>query len=212
MKTNTVVTSGFQENCYIIWDEATMDGIIVDPGDDSAHILAAVKKNQVNVVGIYNTHGHFDHIGAVHALKKQLNVPFALHRGDEQLVASPAGQAAIFGLHLPFDPPGVDQWLEDGMTITVGNETGTVIHTPGHTQGCVCFHFSDIVIVGDTLFAGSVGRSDLPGGNGRQLIESIQNRLLCLDDSVRVLPGHGPETSIGKEKKYNPFINYAGSL
>ena len=211
MKTETVVTSGFQENCYIIWDEATMAGMIIDPGADGDRIVSVLEKHHITPIGIYNTHGHFDHIGAVSELKRQLNIPFALHSGDKQLVAEADSQGGMFGLHLPMAAPEVDIWLEDGMTLTVGNETGTVIHTPGHTQGGVCFLFSKLLFTGDTLFSGSIGRSDLPGGNGRQLIESIHKNILCLDDSISVFPGHGPATSIGREKRFNPFVNYAGS-
>ncbi|MBN2718268.1 MAG: MBL fold metallo-hydrolase [Deltaproteobacteria bacterium] len=187
-----------------------MDGIIIDPGDDGDRIMEIVQKNGVKPIGIYNTHAHFDHIGAVALLKKQLTIPFALHRGDEALAAGASTQGRMFGLHLPMTPPDVDIWLDDGTTIEVGSVSGKVIHTPGHTQGGVCFLFDNLLFTGDTLFAGSVGRSDLPGGDSRQLIDSIQNRLLCLDNAVRVFPGHGPQTSIGREKKYNPFINYGG--
>ncbi len=210
MKHETLVTGAFQVNCYILWDESTGDGIVIDPGGDADRIAAAIQKNNVNVVGIYNTHAHFDHIGAVQALKTQLNVPFALHRGDEQLVAGAATQGQMFGMHIPLEAPAVEKWLEDGMKITFGSETGEVLHTPGHTRGGVCFLFSDKLFVGDTLFAGSVGRSDLPGGDGRQLIESIQRRLMTLADGVKVFPGHGPSTSIGQERKFNPFVNYSG--
>jgi hydroxyacylglutathione hydrolase len=212
VKHETLVTGAFQVNCYILWDESTGDGIVVDPGGDEDRIVAAIQKNKVKVVGIYNTHAHFDHIGAVQALKTRLNVPFALHRGDAQLVAEANTQGQMFGMHIPMEAPDVEQWLEDGMKITFGNVTGEVLHTPGHTRGGVCFLFADNLFVGDTLFAGSVGRSDLPGGDGRQLIESIQKRLMPLPDSVKVFPGHGPSTSIGQERQFNPFINYSGGF
>ncbi|MBN2526513.1 MAG: MBL fold metallo-hydrolase [Deltaproteobacteria bacterium] len=189
-----------------------MAGIVIDPGDDANEILATIEKRGVKVTAIYNTHGHFDHIGAVHPLQNSLDVPFALHRGDAELAASASTQGQMFGLHLPMSPPKVDVWLEDDMAIIVGEQKGKVLHTPGHTQGGVCFLFSDMVFVGDTLFAGSVGRTDLPGGNSRQLIASIQQKLMSLDDTVKVFPGHGPVTSIGKERKFNPFINYNGTF
>ncbi|MBN2344326.1 MAG: MBL fold metallo-hydrolase [Deltaproteobacteria bacterium] len=212
MKFETVVTGAFQENCYILWDNETNDGIIIDPGDDASRIEQRVKALGLNVIGIYNTHGHFDHIGAVQPLKEALDIPFAIHTDDRALVEGAAKQGAMFGLDLPLSAPKVETWLKDAMKIEVGKSVGTVLHTPGHTPGGVCFLFEPFLFVGDTLFAGSVGRTDLPGGNSRQLIDSIQKKLMVLADSTRVLAGHGPETSIGKERKYNPFIIYGGSF
>lgn len=210
MKYDTVVTGDIQENCYIAWDEATLKGIIIDPGDDVDKISRRVKKLKVEVIGIYNTHGHFDHTGAVAPLVDIFNVPFALHQGDAKLVSALKDQGALFGIRLHLKSPSVDVWLEDNATIQVGNSVGKVLHTPGHSAGGVCFLFDQLAFVGDTLFAGSVGRTDLPGGNGAQLVKSIQSKLMTLDDNVIVLCGHGPPTTIGQERKYNPFINNAG--
>jgi glyoxylase-like metal-dependent hydrolase (beta-lactamase superfamily II) len=206
LKIETIVNGPFQENCYLVWDDATREGIFIDPGDEPGRLLQTARFLSVEVKAIYNTHGHIDHAGAVAAMVKELKVPFALHGDDEFLLESIPGQARMFGLP-PMEIPAIDVVLADGDTVSVGGHEGTVIHTPGHTPGGVCFHFGEAIFVGDTLFAGSIGRSDLPGGSHRQLIESIKTRLLILGDSVRAYSGHGPVTTIGEERAHNPFLN-----
>lgn len=206
LKIETIVNGPFMENCFLAWDEDAMKGILVDPGSEAERLVRTAGFLNVEVEGIFNTHAHIDHAGAVAEIKKQLGVPFALHPEDEFLLAGLPDQARMFGLP-PIAVPEVDRRLAEGDEIQVGGLTGTVIHTPGHTPGGVCFLFGDSVFVGDTLFAGSIGRTDLPGGSLPQIIASIKDKLLVLDDDVRAYSGHGPATTIGSERKYNPFLN-----
>ena len=205
LQIETIVNGPFQENCYLVWDDRTMTGIFIDPGDEARKLIKTASFKNVKVEGIYNTHGHLDHAGAVAAIVKELSIPFAMHAADASMLQSMPDQARMFGLP-PVEVPKVDVELSEGDTLKVGGHEGSVIHTPGHTPGGVCFLFDKVVFVGDTLFAGSVGRSDLPGGSHRQLIESIQKKLMPLDDSVKAYSGHGPVTSIGMERKHNPFL------
>jgi hydroxyacylglutathione hydrolase len=205
LKFETIVNGPFQENCYLVWDDQAKTGIFVDPGDEAERIIRSAEFLKVKVEGIYNTHGHLDHAGAVDEVIDALGVPFALHPDDEFLLKNMPNQAAMFGLP-GMRVPAVDVRLAAGDRYAVGEHEFSVLHTPGHTPGGVCFLFDGVVLVGDTLFAGSIGRTDLPGGSHRQLIQSIQDRLLPLDDEVRVLCGHGPSTTIGAERKYNPFL------
>lgn len=200
-----IVNGPFQENCYLVWDDRTMTGIFIDPGDEAGKLIKTADFKNVKVEGIYNTHGHLDHAGAVAAIVKELSIPFAMHAGDDYMLQSMPDQARMFGLP-PVEVPKIDVELSEGDTVKVGEHEGSVIHTPGHTPGGVCFLFDKVVFVGDTLFAGSIGRTDLPGGSHRQLIEAIQKKLMPLDDSVRAYSGHGPVTSIGMERKHNPFL------
>lgn len=205
LKYQVVVNGPFQENCYIAWDEATLKGALIDPGDEPQTILAAARKLGVTIEAIYNTHAHIDHTGAVASLKATLKVPFALHEADAPLLAGLSAQARLFGLP-SIESPTVDRVLHHGDIIQIGNLEGKVLHTPGHTPGGVCFWFDKVVFVGDTLFAGSIGRSDLPGGNHEQLIEAIRRELLTLPEQTVALSGHGPATTIGLEKRGNPFV------
>ncbi len=205
LEIETIVNGPFQENCYLVWDDQAMTGIFIDPGDEARKLIKTASFNNVKIEAIYNTHGHLDHAGAVAAIVKELSIPFAMHAADAPMLQSMPDQARMFGLP-PMEVPKIDVEISEGDTVKVGGHEGSVIHTPGHTPGGVCFLFDKVVFVGDTLFAGSVGRSDLPGGSHRQLIESIQKKLMPLDDSVKAYSGHGPVTSIGMERKHNPFL------
>jgi len=205
LKIETIVNGPFQENCYLIWDDKSMEGAFIDPGDEAPRLIQTARFNKIEVKAIFNTHGHLDHAGAAAAIQEELKIPFALHPEDAFLLDHMPDQARMFGLP-PMEIPKIDRELADGDTVKVGSFEGTVIHTPGHTPGGVCFHFEDVIFVGDTLFSGSIGRSDLPGGSHRQLIESIKKRLLPLDDEVKALSGHGPVTTIGAERAHNPFL------
>jgi glyoxylase-like metal-dependent hydrolase (beta-lactamase superfamily II) len=200
-----IVNGVFGENCYLVWDDTSGKGIFIDPGDEPERLLAAAARRRVAVEGICNTHGHIDHVGAVASIRSALHVPFALHPDEAPVLKSLPMQAAMFGLPVPAMPE-VDIPLADGAAVTAGGVAGTVICTPGHTPGGVCFLFENLLFCGDTLFAGSIGRSDLPGGNGRQLITAIKERLLSLADGIIVLPGHGPSSTVGEERKTNPFL------
>ena len=196
----------FQENSYILGDETTGEAVLIDPGHAPEAILARVKKLGLKVMAITNTHAHIDHVGGVEVVQKALGVPFRLHREDLPMLNALPQQAKMFGLP-PIVIPTVDQFLEEGDRFRVGNIEVEVIHTPGHSPGSVSFKVGpDDVISGDALFAGSIGRTDLPGGDHEQLLESIRTKLFPLGDAVRVWSGHGPETTIGEEKKFNPFV------
>ncbi|MCU0661240.1 MAG: MBL fold metallo-hydrolase [Myxococcota bacterium] len=207
LKYQVVVNGPFQENCYIAWDEGTRKGVLIDPGDEPQVILAAAQKLGVTIEAIYNTHAHIDHAGAVATIQSQLKVPFALHEEDEPLLDGLSVQARLFGLP-PIKTPKADRRLRHGDTVKIGDIEGTVIHTPGHTPGGICFLFDKLVFVGDTLFAGSIGRTDLPGGSHEKLLAGIKRELLSLPDDTVVLCGHGPATTIGLEKKHNPFVGH----
>jgi glyoxylase-like metal-dependent hydrolase (beta-lactamase superfamily II) len=178
---------------------------VIDPGDEGDRILAAVARQGLKVVAILNTHGHFDHVGANAALKAATGAEILIHALDAPMLADLASAGRMFGLRVENSPPP-DRTLADGDRIQVGNLTLEVIHTPGHTPGGVAFYTDSAVFVGDTLFAGSIGRTDLPGGDFDTLIHSIHSRLFTLDDAVKVYPGHMDPTTIGREKRNNPFV------
>lgn len=203
-----LLTNGpFMENCFIAADEASRQAIVIDPGDEEDRILERVRSLELNVLEIVNTHGHVDHAGAVGPLKRALGVPFAIHAGEREWLQHMPRQARMFGL-VSREVPEVDRELKDGEEIQVGELTARVLHTPGHSAGGCSFHFSDqrVVFVGDTLFAGSIGRTDLPGGSIDTLLASIREKLLSLDDDVWVYSGHGPVSTIGAERRTNPFL------
>ena len=203
-----VITNGpFVENALILWDEETREAVIVDPGDEPERISGAARVLALTVKEILCTHAHIDHVGAVAPLKDLLEVPFALHRAEEPVLKSMGPQARMFGLSSS-DVPTVDRWLEEGDEVQVGTIRGRVIHTPGHTPGGCCFFFPSekVLVAGDTLFQGSIGRTDLPGGSFEQINRSIKEKLYVLGDDVVVYCGHGPRTTIGMERRHNPFV------
>lgn len=201
----------FAENSYILGDEATGDGILIDPGHDPKAILARVKALGLTISAIVNTHAHIDHVGGVAEVQRQLGVPFALHEKELPLLEALPMQAQLFGLP-PITVPQVDDWLTEGQRLKVGGLDITVIETPGHSPGSVTLKVERAgvpgvdLIAGDVLFAGSIGRTDLPGGNYDTLIRSITLKLFPLGDACRVWPGHGPDTTIGDERRGNPFV------
>ncbi len=202
-----VIVGPLEVNCYIVFDRETKEGAVVDPGGDAEEIKAALRENGVAAKYIINTHGHFDHVGANGTLKETLNCPIAIHQEDEPLLEYAHDQAIMFGVKTPKQPKA-DMLLKDGDEITFGRLRMKVIHTPGHTRGGVCLFMKEqkVLFTGDTLFAGSVGRTDFEGGSTKALMDSIKKKLLTLGDEVAVLPGHGPESSIGEEKEINPYI------
>jgi hydroxyacylglutathione hydrolase len=205
-----------QCNCSILGDDASGEAIVVDPGDDIPRILALLAKHKLTVKQILITHAHIDHIAGAASLKAVTGAPILYNQSDIPLAKMMDLQASWLGVPTPeVRPP--DDSLEDGRVILIGAAPelkrpglrGTILHTPGHTQGSVCLHLPDehLLLAGDTLFAGSIGRTDLPGGDGPTLIRSIHDKLLPLPDSTVVIPGHGPNTTIAEERDFNPFLS-----
>lgn len=200
-----------QCNCTILGDEASGEAMVVDPGDNVPQILAFLEEHRLRLKQIIVTHGHIDHVGGAARLKKATGAPVLLNQNDLPLLKMMNMQAAWLGVEPPEVAPP-DASAEDGMKVGITGHTATVIHTPGHTQGSICLHFAPegLLLAGDTLFAGSIGRTDLPGGDSRQIIRSLHDRLLSLPDATYVIPGHGPATSIGEERDSNPFLQSSG--
>lgn len=200
----SLVVGPIMANCFILGCERTRKAAVIDPGAESAKILMKLATLQLSVECILNTHGHFDHVGANKKIREATNAPLMIHAADRPMLSFLRQTAAQFGLSAE-DSPQPDKLLQDGDILSVGDIRLQVIHTPGHTPGGVSFYTPDVVFVGDTLFAGSIGRTDFPGGDYDTLIRSIQKRLFPLGDHVTVYCGHGPETTIGRERRFNPF-------
>ncbi len=192
-------------NCYIVGCEDTKAAAVIDPGDDADKILMLLAESALTVNCIINTHGHFDHVGANSRLKEATGAQIMIHALDEPMLSELSATAASMGINADNSPPA-DRLLADDDTITFGNITLKVLHTPGHTQGGISLFTEGHVFVGDTLFAGSVGRTDFPGGDFETLKTSVKNKLYVLDDDVIVYPGHMGRTTIGREKQSNPFV------
>ncbi len=192
-------------NCYIVGCEKTRQAVVIDPGDEGDRILYRLADNKFTVAYIINTHGHFDHVGANKQLKDATGADLLIHEADAPMLSTLSEMAEAFGMAMDNSPPP-DRTLKDGDKITFGDITMDVIHTPGHTPGGISLVTDKKAFVGDTLFAGSIGRTDFPGGDFNTLIESIQKRLFPLGDDVTVYCGHGPETTIGMERRTNPFV------
>ena len=203
----TLPVGPLQCNCSILGDETSREAIVVDPGDDIPRILALLAKHNLTVKQIVITHAHIDHIAGAHRLKQLTGAPILYNQNDLPLVKMMDIQAGWLGVPTPV-VSNPDDTLDDGKLIAITGLTGSILHTPGHTEGSVCLYLPDhtLLLAGDTLFAGSVGRTDLPGGNTSKLLHSIHERLLTLPDEVTVIPGHGPRTTIGSERASNPFL------
>jgi hydroxyacylglutathione hydrolase len=195
-----------QANCFIVGCETTRQAAAIDPGGDADRILSVLGKDDLKLAVIINTHGHFDHVGANMALKQATGAQLMIHTLDAPMLAHAPQAAAAWGLRAD-DSPDPDRLLEDGETIDCGDLQFNVIHTPGHSPGGCCFYIKaeNALFVGDTLFAGSIGRTDLPGGDYDTLIRSIQTKLFVLPDATKVYNGHMELTTIGEEKRFNPF-------
>ncbi|MBI4727031.1 MBL fold metallo-hydrolase [candidate division TA06 bacterium] len=206
----TVVAKGLVEtNCYIAACPETQETAVIDPGAFSQKevqtILDIIKQHDLSVKYIINTHGHIDHIAGNRALLKETGAKLCIHAHDSEMLASARHNGSeMFGMSLVSPPP--DRLLTDGDVIMLGRLEIKVLHTPGHTPGGICLLFDGTLFSGDTLFAGSVGRTDLPGGSETEIIRSIKERLMALPNATSVRPGHGPRTTIGKEREENPFL------
>ena len=192
-------------NCFILGCEDTLRAAVIDPGDEADRILTSLAESRLTLDYIINTHGHFDHVGANKRLKDASNAPVLIHALDAPMLDQLAASASAWGLTIE-NSPAPDRTIDEGDSVSFGNITLTVIHTPGHTPGGVSLKTQGHVFVGDTLFSGSIGRTDFPGGNFETLKASIQQKLFALDDDVQVYTGHGPQTTIGQERRYNPFV------
>jgi len=210
MKIKKLVVGPLQANCYVVWDRAGGSAAIIDPGGDPEEIISVVDDEKLKPVVLINTHGHIDHIAANRAIKERYDIPLLIHREDSASLTDPGLNLSAMGFG-QLDSPPSDRELQDGDEIPVGEIMLKVISTPGHTPGGICLLISrsdqpDVIITGDTLFAGGVGRTDFPGGSWDLLMESIRNRLLSFPDETIILPGHGPHSTIGEERKSNPFL------
>jgi len=196
-----------QCNCTLLGDEETREAIVIDPGDEIGRIHRRLTTLGLSLKQILITHAHIDHVGGALRLKALTGAPIYLNENDLPLLQMMAAQAAWLGVDSPETAPP-DEPLNDGQRVGLANYPAQIIHTPGHTQGSICLYFAPLkmILAGDTLFAGSIGRTDLPGGNPEQIIDSIHSRLLTLPDDTNVVPGHGPTTTIGAERKTNPFL------
>jgi glyoxylase-like metal-dependent hydrolase (beta-lactamase superfamily II) len=207
------LTNGvFQENCYILADPDTNDAVLIDPGEEAELFLRRLRSEAFNLRAIWLTHAHLDHVLGVSVVVDATGVPVYLHPADRQLYDGMASQGEWFGYRNLQPPPPPEHELTEGDELSLGGLSFEVRHVPGHSPGGVAFVGHDIAIVGDALFAGSIGRTDLPGGDAETLLRNIRQKLLTLPDETVVFSGHGPETTIGRERAHNPFLTGAARI
>jgi hydroxyacylglutathione hydrolase len=201
----TLTVGAFQENCYLLVDDRTQHAVIVDPGSEGDRLVEAIDESAAKLDAIWITHAHVDHVGAIASVKRRWDVPIYLHPLDRRLYEAAGRQAQVYGI--PFEePPPPDREFEDGQRLKLGEAELTVMHAPGHSPGHVVIHGRGIALVGDCLFAGSIGRTDLPFSNPPQLADSL-DRISALNPDTVVYPGHGMDTTIAQERLTNPFLN-----
>ena len=208
LRYETIPVTPFQQNCSLLWCDQTLEAAVVDPGGDLDRIRAAVRRHGVALKQILLTHAHIDHAGGTGTLARELSLPIVgPHPGDQFWIDGLPQQAQMFRF-APAEPFAPTRWLADGDTVQVGRSTLAVRHCPGHTPGHVVFHSAEAqrAFVGDVLFAGSIGRTDFPGGDHATLIASITQRLWPMGDETVFIPGHGPESSFGRERRSNPYV------
>ncbi len=201
-----IVVGPMAVNCYLIGCEQTKHAAIIDPGDEINAILAPLRENGLTLKTIFLTHGHVDHLTQLQLLQEKTGAEILIHKKDEFLLQDVRHHAMLFGLPDP-GTPKPDRFLADGDVMNIGNIQVDVLHTPGHSPGSVTYQIENCLIVGDLIFAGSIGRTDLPGGNFDDLMQSVRTKIFTLPDSILIYPGHGPETTVGHEKQFNPFFN-----
>ena len=205
LKVEQLVLGPLDSNCYIVWDDDSKIGVVIDPGDEADIILKRVKELDIEIKYILATHGHFDHVGAVAPVKRELNAEFLAHKDDLFFIEDGENAASRWNIIIE-QPPKPDRFIGDGDTIKVGGCVFEVLHTPGHSPGGISFLHNAMVFVGDTLFQSNTGRTDLRMGSFEDLEKSIKTRLYNLPDDTIVYTGHGPNTTIGSEKRHNPFV------
>jgi len=198
-----------QVNCYILGCERTRQAAVIDPGGDVDRILMALAKDELRLVYIINTHGHFDHTGGNKGLKDATGAQLLIHRADAPMIMQQGSGGTAWGMAIE-NSPSPDRYVEEGDVITFGDVSLKVLHTPGHSGGGIALATDRMVFVGDALFAGSIGRTDFPGGDYEGLIEGVRTKIFTLGDDVVVYPGHGPQTTVGEEKQHNPFFTGRG--
>jgi hydroxyacylglutathione hydrolase len=201
-----LVVGPLQVNCFIIADDKTKEAVVIDPGDDAGDILKVIRDKGLKVKYIVNTHSHFDHVGANKAVKEATGAEILMHEADAALLADASDQAIVFGVRVD-NPPQPDRFVKHGDVIAAGEVSLKVLHTPGHSSGGISLLEQGMVFTGDALFAGSIGRTDFPGGDLMILLRSIKTNLLTLPDDTKVFSGHGPASTIGEERRENPFLN-----
>jgi hydroxyacylglutathione hydrolase len=205
----TLVVGPIQANCYILGCERTRQTAVIDPGGDVEKILMALAKDNLRCVYIINTHGHFDHSAENKRLKEVTGAQLAIHRADASLIIHQAANGGMWGMKVDDSPPP-DRYVEEGDLITFGDISLKVLHTPGHSMGGISLVTDKMAFVGDTLFAGSIGRTDFPGGDYEGLIRNVREKIFTLGDDVVIYPGHGPKTTVGRERRMNPFFAPGG--
>lgn len=210
MFVRTLTVGPFQENCYLLADDSTRDAVLIDPGDEAARLVGAIEEDGWTLRALWITHGHIDHVGGIAAVKRQWDVPVYLHPADRAMYDRASEQGKRFGLHVETPPPP-DHGLAEGDVLAVGTLAFGVIHVPGHSPGHVAFVGHGVVFGGDCLFAGSIGRTDLPLSDPSALARSLE-RFVALPEETVVYSGHGPATSIREEKRSNPFLTGAARL
>jgi len=202
-----IAVGPLQCNCSIIGDEGTREAMVIDPGDDIEDVLALVRKHSLQVKQIVITHAHIDHVGGAMKLRAATGAPILLNQNDYALLKMLDAQAAWIGVPAP-GKVEIDHSVGSGETVTVGSHSASILQTPGHTEGSICLYFAadKKLIAGDTLFAGSIGRTDLPGGSMQKILRSLHDTVLALPNETVVVPGHGALTTIGEERESNPFL------
>ena len=209
MLIKTYVAGPVQANNYLVVDEVSKEAILIDCSDYVEEIIDYVKKNNLKVKYILLTHGHFDHVLGINRMNEVLGAKVYVHEGDKEQVVNTRAVMTMFGLPTEgVENPKITATLSDAGELTLGNQVIKVIETPGHTPGGVCYLIGDCLFSGDTLFHGTIGRTDLPGGSFQQIKHSVKDILFALDENIKVYPGHGEPTSIGYEKKFNDIVNY----
>ncbi len=199
-------------NCYVVGDPLTKDAIVIDPGGDAEELQRTLVQDGLNVTAIIATHAHFDHVLAAEALRAATGAPFYLHSADGDLLSWMEESGRLFlGAEIG-PPPEIDGWAREGDRLVAGSAELEVLHTPGHSPGSISLISTTALFSGDSLFKGSIGRTDLPGGDTDTLLRVIRNKLFALDEGLPVYPGHGPATTLEEERRFNPFVGSAGGL